>query len=57
MSLKKGEVVEIELPEEGRYGYGRYLVVHAGEGRSDLMLISLLDHDEQPRDGPVAGCN
>lgn len=38
LGLKKGEVVEIDLPEEGRYGYARYLVVHAGHGRCGLMF-------------------
>jgi len=47
LDLKKGEVVEIELPEEGRYGYARYLVVHAGHGRCGLMFISLSERGEQ----------
>lgn len=57
LDLQAGEVVEVELPEEGRYGYGRYLVVHAGQGRCGLMYLSLSDHDKPQHGGAVAGRN
>jgi len=55
LGLQTGEVVDIELSEEGHYGYGRYLVVHVGQGRCGLMLITLLGHDKQQRGELVAG--
>jgi len=55
LNLQAGDVVDIELPKEGHYDYGRYLVVHVGQGRCGLMLISLLGHDKPQHSGPVAG--
>ena len=41
--LKINDVVEVQLPEEGHYGYANYLVVHADAERCGLMFLSFSD--------------